>query len=355
MALAPLVVDWSAIVVQKVSGAVSRFSRCLSLSMLLSGSVGLSVPMAQADQVNLGVAVGGPYERPVPDLKDLVVFEAKPPYAIETRKGRKSVKLGMYGTKDDVPRQFDFVSPFINYATGRTNFLTAQTPVQTANGLVFKNLSDNSSPIATELGSPGRVEYSGERLLIAYRAFDPPSSEKCRVMINSWPIPTRRELTWDLSFKLGGSLRGEEWPMTKPGTSLTLIWQLKGDPGFPSMGIMVDTSTIDPSKFRLIFFQRLQNRWNYDYRWAVENLEPTAFTDVVIRAKLDDRDEGQADGALQVWVNGRLVAERFGPNLLKEVPDVHRWAFGVYLTSESLPQSRSRVSVWRRARMLVAP
>lgn len=290
-----------------------------------------------------------------PDLIGLDPFVAKPPYFVQTKDGAKRVKLGIYGTNDDIARIFDFVAPFINPQTQRTNALTFQMPVLTANGMRFLNISDASTPVASNSIPGERISYQSGELFVGYRANDPASGEKCRVMVNSWPIPTRTVLTWDLSFKLGGTQLGEDWPVTKPTTSPTLLWQLKADPGFPSMGFFVDTSSEDQSKIQLTFFQRLANESLNNFRWVVPDIEKSQPIKVIVQAQLDDRDDAFNQGFLRVWVNGRLIAERHGRNLIQGMAEPHRWAFGTYLMSESVPVDQNRITIWQRARMLVAP
>lgn len=291
----------------------------------------------------------------VPDMNTLKPFEAIPPYFVETKDGPKRVKLGIYGTWEDIRRGFDFVRPIINPETNRTNALTLQMPVLTSNGMQFVNVSDASTPRASNAIPGQRINFANGELKVGYLANDPPSGEKCRTMINSWPVPTRRTLTWDLSFKLGGYTASEAWPVTKATQTPTLLWQLKADPGFPSMGFFVDTSSEDASKIQLTFFQRSTNQSFNDFRWVIPDLPRDKPIDVVIQANLDDRDAPANQGTLRVWVNGKLVADRIGRNLVQGISDPHRWAFGVYLTSESYAVPQSRVTIWRRARMLVNP
>ncbi len=299
-------------------------------------------------------SISKPQESP-PPLSSLVPFVATPPYVIQMKDGPRRIQLGMYGTTDDVVRGFDFVSPFINPQTNRTNALTLQTPVQTLTGMKFVNVSDTSTPRAANWIPGDRIAYQPGELTIGYHPMDPVSSEKCRVMINSWQIPTRTTLTWDLSFKLGGSTPEEAWPKTKPTTSPTLLWQIKADPGYPSMGFFVDTSSSDQSKIQLTFFQRLQNQSFNDFRWVVPDIDGSQPINVIVQASLDDRDDADNMGTLKVWVNGQLIASRQGRNLIQGLSEPNRWAFGVYLTSEAVPINQSRITVWRRARMLVDP
>jgi hypothetical protein len=287
-------------------------------------------------------------------LAAMNVFTAQPPYFIDTASGPKRVVLGIYGTSDDIERDHDFVAPLINPRTNRSNALTVQTPIVEDGLARHVNLSDNSTPRLANTIPGDRVRFDGEKLIIGYRAGDPPSADKCRVMVNAWQVPTRRELTWDLEVTLGGIEAGEAWPRTKPTVTPTLLWQLKADPGFPSMGIFVDTSPEDTSQIQLTFFQRLSNRWKNDLRWVIPNLQPGVPIGIVVQAVLDDRNGPDNTGQLRVWVNGHLFVDRRGRNLIRDLAEPHRWAFGVYLMSESGPADTTRITQWHRARMLAS-
>jgi hypothetical protein len=333
----------------------------LLFSALLFGSAALTIS-SQA---------GANIPSPGPAFTGMKVFEATPPYSVRTRDGLWGIKLGVYPEKVDLKRGFDFVTPIVNSETGHTKALTLQTPYSYYRQMQFGNLSDTSSPVkATNAGSPGRIQYDGTNklLTIAYRAGDPPSQEKCRVMINSWPLPARRNLTRDLSFKLGGDLPGEAWPMTPATVSPKLLWQIKNDnyetsaSAFPSMEFYVDTDTEDSTSIRLTFFQRLSNVHSNDYRWSIGGLKPGQFIDVVVQAGLDDRDDAVNTGIMKVWVNGKLIAYRAGRNLIRQtittankdlIASLNRMVFGVYMMSEADPVQQSFVTQWRRARMLV--
>jgi hypothetical protein len=291
-----------------------------------------------------------------PDLSKLKVFTAKPPFSVTTKAGTKRVVLGIYGSKDDVARSHDFVAPLINPTTGRTNVLTLQTTAVVNRVPTFTNISDTSVPSAATADTNGRFGLDAHgHLRVAYLANDPPSSEKLRTQVNSWPVPTRQPLTWDLSFRLAGTGTGESWPVTKFTTSPVLIWQLKSDPGFPPMGIMVDVDPERPTQaVQLTFFQRLSNVSAYSRRWVVGGVDPKVFNDLIVQAIPDDRETHEGGvGTLKVWLNGKLLINNTGRNLIAGLPDLNRWCFGLYLTAESTPSPISRYSTWRRARMLV--
>lgn len=290
-----------------------------------------------------------------PDLSRMKVFTATPPYYVESKAGNRRVVLGMYGTNDDFPRSHDFVSPLVNNATGHTDVLTVQTTVLVNGQPSFVNLSDNSTPRAGLAVSTGRYELRNDGLRLAYLANDPASSEKLRTQVNSWPIPTRRLLSWDLSVRFAGDTPDERWPLTKFAASPVLIWQLKSDPGFPPMGLLVDVDPENPGHaLQLTFFQRDSNVQAYTRRWIVGGVDPNIYNDIVIQAVPDDRDNSEGGiGQLKVWINKNLVVSTSGRNLIPGLPELNRWAFGLYMTAENKPSPLPRYSTWRRARMLV--
>lgn len=291
-----------------------------------------------------------------PDLSRMKVFTARPPFNVATKAGTKRVVLGIYGTKDDVPRTHDFVTPLVNPATGRTNVMTLQTTALINKVPTFTNISDISSPPAARVDTTGRYGLDAQgQLRVAYLANDPPSTEKLRTQVNSWPIPTRQTLTWDLSVRFAGSGAGETWPLTKFSVSPVLIWQLKSDPGFPPMGMMVDVDPENPTRaLQLTFFQRLSNVSAYSRRWIVGGIDPNAFNDLIVQAVPDDREPGEGGiGMLKVWLNGKLFVNTTGRNLIPDLPDLNRWCFGLYMVAESSPSPIARHSTWRRARLMV--
>lgn len=291
-----------------------------------------------------------------PDLSRLKVFTARPPFNVATKAGTKRVVLGIYGSKDDVARTHDFVAPLVNPATGRTNVMTLQTTALINKVPAFTNISDISSPPAAKVDTGGRYGLDSQgQLRVAYLANDPPSTEKLRVQVNSWPIPTRQTLTWDLSVRFAGGGAGETWPLTKFSVSPVLIWQLKSDPGFPPMGMMVDVDPENPTKaLQLTFFQRLSNVSAYSRRWVVGGIDPNAFNDLIVQAVPDDREPGAGGiGMLKVWLNGKLFVNTTGRNLIPDLPDLNRWCFGLYMVADSTPSPIGRYSTWRRARLLV--
>lgn len=303
------------------------------------------------------------------------MFEAIPPYSVRTKDGTWPFKLRVYGDGNvDAKRRFDFVAPIVNPETNRTNAFTLQAPYELSQqNIVFTNLTDVSTPQATNAGSPRRIDYDYEKnlLAVAYRAGDP-TGEKCRSMINSWPVPLYKNLTWDLSFKLGGDLPGEEWPLTRHSVSPKLLWQIKTDnkespdPSYPSMGFWVDTDPDNKELVRLTFFRRKFATATIaeSERWHIGGLKRGEFIDVVVQVGLNDRDDGPTNtGILKVWVNGKLIVYQIGRNLIQQtittankdiISSLPRFALGVYLMAENEPVQQTFITQWRSARMLVA-
>jgi len=273
-------------------------------------------------------------------------FQATPPFVVEQEAGATEWKLRTY-PGPEAPREHDFVGPFINPNTGLPNVLTLQCAVP---GVGHRNLSEVSSPPLTNSGVPGRAEFNGSALVLAYRAGDPPSSEKCRVQVNAHAVPTRRVVTWALGVQLGDA--ANPWPMRPATTAPVLLWQLKADvmgmTTFPSMGLFVDTDRDDATKLRLTWFRREQNTKSPEIREERGGLDPGQRLDVVIRAILDDRDDGI--GEVVVWVNGTILGGHFGRTLIQGLAP-HRWAFGLYLMSDANPVPYTYVTRWTAARM----
>lgn len=286
-------------------------------------------------------------------LHDKKVFVASPPYAVLTRYGMKPVNLAPYPSKSQVPRAHDFVDAFIDPTTQRPNAFSVQTAFPEGGSVVYRNLYENSTPVLAAQGSPSRVEKRQDGLRVAYVANDPPGGDRLRTQLNSYPVPTRMPLTWDLSVRFGST--EEPWPVRPFTTSPVLIWQvIQYTSGYPPMGMIIDTDPADNNKLFLTVFQRAKNVPAYSHRWTVNGLERNRFHDIVINATLDDREPGEGGiGQLQIWVNGELIGDRVGRNLMTEVNDVHRWAFGVYQTNESKATAMTRATTWRRARLLV--
>lgn len=296
-----------------------------------------------------------PVHLQVPDLSRMKVFTARPPFLVKTRSGTRRVTLGIWGTGDDVARSHDFVAPLINPATQRSDLLSLQTSVLINGRPSFVNLTDASRPRIGQADTSGRYALGPQGLHIAYLAGDPPSSEKLRTQLNSWPIPTRQLLSWDLSLRFAGNAAGQTWPVTPYTASPVLIWQLKSDPGFPPLGLLVDVDPEQPGRaLQLTLFQRDANVQAYSRRWVVGGVDPNRFHDIVIQAVPDDREPAEGGiGHIAAWLDGRLIASHAGRTLFPDQPEPVRWCFGLYMTAESLPSPLSRYTTWRRARMLV--
>lgn len=290
---------------------------------------------------------------PLPAMAGYELFVAKPPYFVVANNRSYRVKLGTYGSRDDVERGFEFVENFANNSTQRINAQSVQTPVFSRGRIDFRTLVDADLPVPGSHFVPGRVEKTANALKIAYMAGDPPSAEKCRSMINTWPIPTQRELLWDLSFKAGDTAKGEGWPLFPSNLSPVLVWQVKAEPGRPSMAISLDTDEKDKTKLRLKFHQRQFDTPETILVADVGGLDVGAYIDVVMKAVLDDREPAQGgQGFWSIWVNGNPVGS-FQGRTLRQNMEPHRWAFGVYMYTQSKPATFSRITYWRRAAMLV--
>lgn len=292
-----------------------------------------------------------------PTLSSLQTFVATPPYSVQTLSGFKSVPLIPYGGKQEVPRTHDFVSAFVNPLNQRPNAFTVQTPISVNGSLQYVNLHEASMPPLTAQGSPNRASIENGALKLAYFANDPASSEKLRTQVNSYAIPTRRKLTWDLSFKFGGDQVGEAWPSVKYTTSPVLIWQvIQNKSGYPPMVLLADTDPADSNKLLLILAWRSSNTANYTHRWTIAGLNKNQYHDLIIQSTLDERDStAGGQGMLRMWINGQLAADLNQRTLFRDLDDTYRWVIAVYQTNEPAPIALNRVMKWRRARMMVTP
>lgn len=299
-----------------------------------------------------------PPNEQLPDRSKYQVFRACPPYEIQVHGRKKRLLLGSYGSHIDSERSFDLVSSLIDPRTGRMNAMSWQAAYPYPDGLRFKTIHDNADTPPTNEGIPGRIERKGTRLKIAYLAGDPPLPGKpprVKTQINSWPVPTGRDLAWDLAFQLGGSSPDEAWPMLPPGKSPALIWQLLPQPGHPTLAIMSDTDDAAAGTIKLSFSLRTSDTVRPDWAVVAGGLKPNAPIDVFMTANLDERESDDGGhGYWRVWVNGKQIVSYDGKTLRADfAKDPHRWTIGLYLFSEKQAVPFSLVTYWQRASMLV--
>jgi hypothetical protein len=300
-------------------------------------------------------ALGQTIGEALPDKSKYKVFKAVPPYIIDVNGEKTRIRLGTYGSNIDIERSFDMVGPLVNRSTGRINAMSWQVAFPFSDGTRHINIHDTSDPQPSTEGVPGRIEYNGKQLRLAYLAGDPPDGgdpPKCRVQINSWNVPTRRDLAWDLSFQLGGSTADESWPILPPGKSPTLLWQLKAEPGHPTLSMITDTDDPVAGTVKLYFESRTFETAASNRTVAIGGLRPGTPIQVFMTANLDERNAGS--GYWHIWVNGRQIGSYDGATLRSDFTnDSHRWTIGVYLFGEKRATSFSRITYWQRASMLV--
>lgn len=294
----------------------------------------------------------------IPNLDLYQVFLARPPYEINVNGEMKRIKLGTYGSGYDRERGFDLVQGMFHLSGGYSNAMSWQSIFPNGTTLDYVNVNDMSSIAPTLAGVPGRIVFQENRLKLAYLANDPTdglSVAHCRVQINSWNVPTRQDLVWDLKFQLGSDLPGEEWMLSPPGTKSVLVWQLKAEPGHPTMAIIAETENESLGTIKLKFESRIQEQVAPNRSIIVGGLNRHQPIHVIIEGHLDERSEASGGkGFVKIWVNKKKVDDFKGQTLRSDfTADSHRWAFGVYMITEKYPVPYSRVTYWDRARMLV--
>lgn len=289
---------------------------------------------------------------PLPPISQYQPFVARPPYEINDN--GKNLRVWL----DNTARSFDLAGALIDSTTNRMRAKSWQVVYPFPTGSRYVNITDIGSVQPSNSGVPGHIEYEGELLKVAYLAGDPTDAgipPKCRTQLNSYLVPTRTDIAWDLSFQIGGKQPGESWPLLPPGNSPTALWQLKAEPGHPTLAMVVDTDNAKAGTVRLSFYLRTSDKATSDRTTTVSGLEPGTTINVFMTANLDERDLGKGGkGHWHVWVNGQQVSSYEGKTLRSDfTKEAHRWAFGVYLFNENKPASFSRVTLWRQARMLV--
>jgi hypothetical protein len=275
-------------------------------------------------------------------------FTATEPYVIDVMGSNRLVPL--YGAS----RSYDFSGdvPFVNPVTGVADAGSFQgwDPVLGASrNLLGRDMTDE--------GLPGRVEKRNGMTMVRYNAGDGITAGKCRTQVNSYPIPPRTHVRWELEVAFGSHDTENAWVLTPPMKSRVLFWQVKSTVlGNPSMQAVVDTDASDPTRSLSITFLRKGGRAKSFARIArVTGIPRNTLIPIVIEAFLDERETGDGGkGRMKVWVNGVVVGDVIGPTLTWG-HGVHNWSMDMYLFSEAKPYRYTRASFWRVARMYVYP
>lgn len=282
-----------------------------------------------------------------PDMLGVKTLISAPAYSVLVKGAAQPVNIG------NVSRQHDFagLKSFINPLTGQPDIATMLAGRPDANNPTGV-YSDSKIPAQ---GIPGRIEISGARTVVGYRAGDHPVAGKCRTQISSFPVPSRRRVIWELEFTLGDDSPGNNWPHAPTGLHPVLIWQHKAPDSQPSMTLVVDTDQSDPSLLSLIF-GRKGGKAQYVIRLnQVNGLERHRPISVILEAYLDEREvsEGGA-GYWRAWVNGKLRLDSFGPTLSSTANGPHQWFLATYLYQDLQPLSSSWMTYWSKARLLIS-
>lgn len=252
------------------------------------------------------------------------------------------------------PRSHDFGGdiPFVNPVTGVADAGTIQAwdPLLNASrNLVGKDMSN--------AGFPGRVEKRNGLTMVRYNAGDGVTAGTCRTQLNSYPIPPRTQVRWELDVAFGADDIENQWILTPPMASRVLFWQVKSTvPGNPSMQAVVDTDPTNPLKLLAItFFLKGGKSTNFHQVAKVHGIQRNTPVPIVIEAFLDERTAADGGkGRMKVWVNGSAVGDAFGPTMTWGV-GLHQWSMAMYLYDEPRPYRYTRASFWKTARMMVQP
>jgi len=253
----------------------------------------------------------------------------------------------------NVSRRHDFagLKSFINPLTSQPDIATmlAGRPDMNNPSGVY---SDSKIPAQ---GIPGRIETSGGRTVIGYRAGDHIVAGKCRTQISSFPVPSRKRVIWELEFTLGEDSPGNTWPHAPTGLHPVLIWQHKAPNSQPSMTLVVDADHNNPSFLSLIFGRKGGKATSVVRLGQVDRIERHRPISVMLEAYLDEREvsEGGA-GYWRAWVNGELRLDSFGPTLSSMANEPHQWYLATYLYQDTQPLDSSWITYWSKARLLAS-
>lgn len=268
-------------------------------------------------------------------------FTAKEPYSINVMGVMQSSNL--WGAS----RTHDFCAPFVNPVTGFAD------PAQ----MQACGINLNSAKI-TNAGFVGSIEKFGSATTVRYNAGDPITAGKCRTQLNSYAIPPRTHVRWELGVAFGSV--DNPWVLTPSGASPVLFWQVKSPAGgHPAMAAEVDTDQHDSSSLRMRFFMdgglNGQAFASPVLVGEVDGLKLNTNIDIVIEAFLDEReviDGGK--GCMIVSVNGTQLCDVLAPTLVYGAGK-HNWSMCTYLYNEKVPYANTRASFWTTAMMFVYP
>lgn len=281
---------------------------------------------------------------------------------------------------EGAPRTHDFSggAPFVNPATGKADpwMIQAWDPAFAASfDPPLSGTHDLENPQITNAGFPGRVDkrvINGEAVtMVRYNAGDGITEGKDRSQLNSWAVPPRTHVRWELEVAFGNADGVNDWTLTPPGSwifdgtdwvltpqaSPVLFWQLrlKGLSIHPALAAHVDTDATDPTKLMILFAQKRSDADSPVEIARVNGIPRHTQIPIVIEAFLDERQTAQGGkGMVQIWVGNKLVVEKAGPTLSPGRGE-HSWQLDAYLWNEARPYRYTRSVFWKTARMIVFP
>lgn len=300
-------------------------------------------------------------------------FVAMEPYVINIMGSARRIDLGGAARTHDFSGNVSFVNPATRAADPW--LLQAWHPTFAASfNPPLGGSYDLEHQRITNDGIPGRVAkatFKGEpATMVRYNAGDSITEGKCRSQLNSWPVPPRTRVRWELDVAFGQGDGQNDWQLTPPASwvnngkawvlapeaSPVLFWQLRllKLSTHPALAAHVDTDSKDPGKLSLYFTQMSGEDAPAEIG-RVNGIPRHTPVSIVIEAFLDEREAAEGGkGLLHIWVNGRLVVEKAGPTLTPGAAE-HSWQLDAYLWNEARPYRHTRSVFWRTARMVVFP
>ena len=273
-------------------------------------------------------------------------FVAKPSYSVLVAGVATPVDLA------NIPRGFDFSgsAPFVNPYTNVSDIATINYWDSAAGAAAVLN----STKIKAMNGAPDRVFKVGAYTAIGYRKGDGLVEGTLRTMLNSFPIPNRKVLVWNLTFRLGGATPTTPWTYSPKGVAPATLWQIKTANIPPALVMAVDTDPKDSSSLQLMFDQR-PIASQAAFRVAdVSGLKPN--TDIVVRIEMstDDRPlSAGGNGYLRIVVNGNKILDSIGPVLQGAATAPYQWSLAMYLFNNKSPLPYDRFGFWKQAQMSI--
>ena len=274
-------------------------------------------------------------------------FTAVEPYIVNVMGTNTSVPL--YGAS----RTYDFSGdvPFINLTTLVAD--PAQFQAWDAGLGVSRTINSNEM---TNSGFSGRIEKWNGMTMIRYNAGDGITAGACRTQLNSYPIPPRSRVRFDMDVAFGASDAGSVWVPSGAQLSPVLFWQVRSSSGTnPSMSAIVDTDPTNPQALAIYFNRKGGASSTIELVAKATGLPRNTLVPITVEAFLDEREMSNGGkGRMKVTVNGTRLADIDGPTLTFG-NGLHNWSLDMYLYNEITPYTNTRASFWKTARLVVLP